>query len=110
MLSHFFLTVNVAEILISTVYDGLDVYDSTTGLNKMTATYAADTWHYTAGNGIDLHHALIGKDIRGGKAGQGVICNPQHGFGISGGIMGTIANIGIGSMYWDLNVFAHEVG
>ena len=110
MLSHFFLTVNVAEILISTVYDGLDVYDSTTGLNKMTATYKADTWHYTAGNGIDLHHALIGKDIRGGKASQGVICNPQNGFGISGGIMGTIANTGIGSMYWDLNVFAHEVG
>ena len=99
---------NVAEILLSTLYDGNDVTDMYTGLSKMITHYGSNTWHYTAGDGIDLHHALLHKFLGGGLANLGTICDPETGFGITGGITGTINDIG--PMYWDVYVFAHEVG
>ena len=99
---------NVVEIALSPLYDSGDVKDTSTGLAKMKDTYGAPTWHYTDGNGIDLHHALLHRYLGGGRAFLGAICDPQIGFGISSGIAGTISDIG--SMYWDLFVFAHEVG
>ena len=99
---------NVAEITVSTLYDGSDVTDTLTGLTKMRNYYGSSMWNYTTSNGIDLHHALLHRYLGGGRATLGAICDPEEGFGISGGIVGTISNIG--SMYWDLYVFAHEVG
>ena len=99
---------NVAEITVSTLYDGSDVTDTLTGLTKMRNYYGSSMWNYTTSNGINLQHALLHKNLGGGRAILWGICDPEQGFGISGSIDGTIGDIG--SMYWDIYVFAHEVG
>ena len=100
--------VNVVEVAQTAIYDGIT---TTIGvLDLMESTYGRDAWHYTSGNGIDLHHALLGNpDLRGGVANLRTVCNPQWGFGMSGNVAGSISNIG-GTVYWDLVVVAHELG
>ena len=50
-------------------------------------------------NGVDLHHALLRRDLGGGLAWVGKICSPYWGFGLSTGIRGDMSRIGTGSMY-----------
>ncbi len=97
---------------MSSVYDDAAITTSTQALDEMKATYGSSSgWHYTTGEGTDLHHGLLYKGIGGGKADVGVICNPETGFGVSGGIVGTVGPTpNVGPMYWDIYVFAHEVG
>ena len=72
-------------------------------LNTMRARYARTSWHYTSPSGIqpDLHHGLLGKELGGGVAYGGVICNPSWGFGVSGGLMGTNVSMGNAAL-WDM--------
>ena len=76
-----------------------------TALDTMIATYGRTSWHYTSPSGIkpDLHHALLGKDLGGGVAYVGVICNPGVGFGVSGGISGAFVSMGNAAI-WDMTV------
>ncbi|KAL7470486.1 hypothetical protein ACHAXS_010742 [Conticribra weissflogii] len=91
--------------------DHNNVYDSATStseaLDIMTETYASDEgWHYTDGFGIDLHHAMLGNNLNGGKAYVGVICRSDGGFGVSTGMRGNAQNIA----FWDVWVVLHEIG
>ena len=89
-----------------------DIYDNasnaTDALLIMQKKYGNDqgNWHVS---GINLHHALLGKLNAEGIAYVDQICNSNFGFGINGGVIGNIDDLGQG-MYWDLYVFSHEVG
>ena len=62
-------------------------------------------WHYTSPDGIkpDLHHALLSKNLGGGIAYIGVICNSTVGFGLSAELSGDYLNIG-NAIVWDILV------
>lgn len=91
--------VHVAHVALTNLYDSTT--DTATALNIMKTTYGdADAWHYTDGSGIDLHHGIIGRSIGGGRASLDAICDSEQGFGISGGVDGSLGNI----QAWDLYV------
>lgn len=77
-------------------------------LNIMTQKYGNATWHYTQGHGVDLHHALLGKDLKGGAAWIGTVCDSKWGFGVSSKIEGNTTLSGM--TLWDLYIVAHEIG
>ncbi len=90
---------HVAHVALTNLYD--NTTDTSTALNIMETTYGSeDAWHYTDGFGIDLHHGIIGKSIGGGRASLDAICDSAQGFGISGGVDGSLNNI----QAWDLYV------
>jgi hypothetical protein len=99
--------VNVVKVVLTANYD--DITSSTAALDHMESIFGGTKWHYTDGNGIDLHHALLGRSIGGGVASLGAVCNPQSGFGVSSGVDGNKNNID-GYVYWDLYVIAHGLG
>ena len=102
--------VHVQAISLSNAYDKANT--PLEALNIMSSRFASENWHYTGGGGIDLHHALLGRDLGGGMAYGGdysVICEPWWGYGVSGNIMGHITDIN-GGVFWDIFVFAHEIG
>ena len=95
----------IVEIKETDLYD--DAVDSKDAVDIMQNTYANNTnWHTS---GINLHIALLGKDLGGGIAYRGGVCKPNAGFAVSSGIIGTGTNVGQG-MYWDIFVTAHELG
>ena len=95
----------VVQIKETNIYNGAT--NSTTALGIMKATYADnENWHTS---GINLHIALLGKDLGGGIAYVGGVCRPNIGFAVSGDLIGTGANLGQG-MYWDIYITAHELG
>ncbi|KAL7533372.1 hypothetical protein ACHAXR_005194, partial [Thalassiosira sp. AJA248-18] len=104
---------NVLKIDINGIYDVETVTTARNALDLMKATYAdANTWHFIDPDTSvvpDLHHALLGKNLGGGIAYIDAVCNSNWGYGVSGGIVGTISDID-GSTYWDILVFAHEIG
>ena len=97
---------NVVEIKVTDIYDNAST--ASDALAIMREEYANDqgTWHVP---GINLQHALLGKLKAEGIAYVDQICNSNFGFGINGGVVGNIDDIGP-TMYWDMNVFSHEVG
>jgi cysteine-rich repeat protein len=56
----------------------------------------------------DIVHFISGKDVQGGVAYVGAICNRSYGFGVSQ-VNGTF-NLADPSTVWDVLVFTHEVG
>jgi len=103
-------SVHVQAITLSYAYDAAAT--SAQALTIMSNRFASENWHYTTGGGVDLHHALLGRDLGGGMAYGGdypVICEPWWGYGVSGGIAGTAADLN-GEIFWDIFVFAHEMG
>ncbi|KAL7505444.1 hypothetical protein ACHAXN_002933 [Cyclotella atomus] len=71
---------NVAFVDLNSVYD-LSTCTSD-ALTIMRTTYAASTWHHP----VNLHHALLGRDLRGGIAYIGVLCRSDYGFGLTASI------------------------
>ena len=102
----FIYIVSVTEIKVTGIYDNAS--NATDALLIMQEKYGNDqgNWHVSA---INLHHALLGKLKAEGVAYFDAICNSNFGFGVNGGVIGNIDDIGQG-MFWDLNVFSHEVG
>ena len=75
-------------------------------LDAMRGIYGSTVgWHYTSPSGIkpDLHHALLGKSIGGGRAGKGVICDPSLGFGMSSSLKGNFVSMD-NAVVWDIYV------
>ena len=66
---------------------------------------SAAGWHYTSPEGIqpDLHHALLSRDLGGGIAYLGQICNSDYGFGLSTTLSGDYASMG-SAVVWDMMV------
>jgi hypothetical protein len=94
---------NILHINLNRNYDS--AINSGTALDTMRARYGRTSWHYTSPSGIkpDLHHALLGKNLGGGMAYVGVICNPDGGFGVSSGISGAFVSMGNAAI-WDMTV------
>mmetsp|Transcript_20584 Transcript_20584/g.30541 ORF Transcript_20584/g.30541 Transcript_20584/m.30541 type:complete len:371 (-) Transcript_20584:1423-2535(-) len=63
--------------------------------------------HYRSGSnwapGVELHHALLGRNLGGGVAYLGVICNTDYGYGVSAGITGQYQGPA-GVVMWDITV------
>ena len=70
----------------------------------MRMNYSGEEWH---SKGVDLHHALLGS-VGGGIAYIGVLCRPDFGFGLTGGIKGNFESLD-SSVVWDMKSFMHEV-
>ena len=101
--------VNVVTIVVSDIYNNAN--NATEALGIMVEEYGGKNWNYTAEE-INLHHALLGPlgtGPQGGIAYVGAICRSNTGFGVNGGISGTIADIGQG-MYNDMYLVMHELG
>jgi hypothetical protein len=79
---------------------------TTDALSIMRSAFAGSDWHY---NNVDLHHALLAKDLGGGIAYVGALCNSNYGFGLSANLAGNFDGLGA-STVWDLTVVAHELG
>jgi len=85
------------------------IYDAETStsnaLTRMRTEYAAGSWHYTDGAGVkpDLHHLLMGKNLGGGIAYVGVLCNSNYGFGLSASLNGNFVSMS-NSVVWDMMV------
>jgi hypothetical protein len=98
---------HVLHINLNNNYEG---YSSTGSvLDEMRSLYGdADVWHYTSPSGIkpDLHHALLGESIGGGKAGVGVICDPLRGFGMSSSLKGNFVSMD-SAIVWDMVVVSN---
>jgi len=58
----------------------------------------------------DLVHAILGRNLGGGVAYLGQICNTNYGLGVSAGITGTYKIGSPKAMVWDIVVVAHELG
>ena len=71
----------------------------------MVARYGRTSWHYTSPSGVkpDLHHALLGKDLKGGIAYVGVICREDYGFGLSASLSGSYRSMS-NAVVWDMMV------
>ena len=86
-------------------------YDATTGtsaaLTQMRNIYSSQGFSYYPG--IDLHHALLSKNLGGGIAYLGVLCNSLYGFGLSASLSGNFLSMD-NAVVWDMMVFMHEVG
>lgn len=99
---------HVAHIALTSMYD--DETDSLDALEKMKTEYGhPSTFHYKDGFGMDLHHALLGRDVGGGIAYPGTICNSRYGFGLSSNLKGSFEALDLATM-WDLSVMMHEIG
>ena len=97
---------HVLHISLTTAYNSMT--DTSTALDAMTAKFGRSStvgWHYTSPTGIkpDLHHALLNRDLGGGRASLGVICSSSSGFGVSGGIVGNFVSMGNAAV-WDMMV------
>lgn len=56
-----------------------------------------------------ITHLLSGKNLGGGVAYLGVLCNASFGYGVTGNINGSF-NPAAPSAVWDINAVAHEIG
>jgi len=85
--------------------------NSKSALDKMRSIYGNSngTWHYNEGNGVDLHHAILGKRLNGGIAFVKSVCSSDYGFGISPNMRGSFLSLDF-STVWDTSVLAHEIG
>ncbi len=95
---------NVHQIATTNVYD--NIKSASDGLSIMKKNWAGNKWGY---DDVDLHHAVLGKDLGGGIAYVGVICNKNYGFGVSTSVKGSFTNMNAG-VTWDSMVFTHEIG
>lgn len=102
------MIVNVAHIALTNLYD--DLTSNSEALKKMLEEYSDPfEWHYKEGNGVDIHHALLGRNVGGGIAYIGTVCNPGYGFGLSSDLRGNFESLDLATM-WDLSVMMHEIG
>ena len=86
---------HVLHIDLNTNYDASA--NTMEALTAMRSKYArTDGWHYTSPSGImpDLHHALLSRNLGGGIAYLGTICNPNYGFGLSASLNGNYRRMG----------------
>jgi hypothetical protein len=79
--------------------ESLDPYSSAAtsleAVELMRLKYNSANSPSTFGGGdgeIDIHHGLFGKDLGGGIAYQGTLCNKDYGFGVSAGLLGQFNN------------------
>jgi hypothetical protein len=95
---------HVHTIKISTLYDSAT--STSNALDIMRSNYGAGSWHTV---GVDIHHALLGKDLGGGIAYLGVICDAGYGYGLTASIGGNFVSLSQ-RVVWDLKAFMHELG
>jgi hypothetical protein len=79
---HTHLTIQHLQIYSTTALDPYSgASNSQNALNIMRSNYAGD--NFGEGDGeIDIHHAFLGKNLGGGIAYLGVLCDKSYGFGL----------------------------
>lgn len=94
---------HVLHVSVNQNYDS--AANTEEALDTMSSIYSRTSWHYTSREGIqpDLHHALLRKNLGGGRAMLGVICSPEFGFGVSSGISGTYQSMSQ-AVVWDMSL------
>jgi hypothetical protein len=95
---------HVNTIKLSTLYDA--AVSTSDALGIMKNNYGGSTWHT---EGVDVQHALLGKNLGGGIAYIGVLCNSGWGFGLTAGLSGSFLSLDQ-RVVWDLKAFMHEIG
>ena len=82
--------------------------DTASALNRMISIYGRTSWHFQK---TDLHHGLLGRNMGGGRAVLGALCNPNNGFGLSTALQGNFSQMS-SAVVWDFMVvsllFAHR--
>lgn len=89
---------NVLHIAVNSNYASFT--GTSPALDRMLAIYSKPSWHFPK---TDLHHALLGRNMGGGLAYVGVLCNSSHGFGLSTGLQGNYSQMG-NAVVWDFMV------
>ena len=74
---------HVLDITLTNRYDAIT--NTGDALTVLKTAYETDNWT----PGAALHHALIGRNLGGGIAYVGAVCNQGFGFGVSGSLSGT---------------------
>ena len=95
---------NVLHIDLNSNYESAAT--SLEALQIMRSKFArSGGWHYASPSGVqpDLHHALLSRDLGGGIAYLGGLCNPTYGFGLSGSLSGNYRGMG-NALVWDMMV------
>ena len=97
---------NVLHINLNNNYDNSAT--TSDALHYMRNTFGRTSsvgWHYTSSTGVkpDLHHALLSKNMGGGIAYVGVICDSDYGFGLSASLSGNYVSMG-NAVVWDMMV------
>jgi cysteine-rich repeat protein len=94
---------------------GASPADPWTGSDTIDALNEVQEYWLDPGHGMDviagsrdLVHFVSGKDVSGGVAYIGAICNETYGFGVSQ-VFGSF-NLASPATLWDVLVFTHEVG
>lgn len=96
---------HIKEVAVTASYD--DITDTGVALDLMKTIHAGNARFE---NGIDLHHASLETDMAGGRASLAAVCGPNDGYGVSTGIADSLSDINNGQVYWNIFVFAHELG
>ena len=78
-------------------------------LNIMRQKWGADNGNWGPDN-VDLHTLLMGKDLKGGVAYVGVVCNKNYGLSVSASLKGGFPGGPNAQMVWDSMVTMHELG
>lgn len=86
-----------------------DPWTATSGTSSVLYEFR-DHWTTNMG-GVDrtIAHMLSGKDLGGGIAYLGVLCNESYGYGVSTSLNGDF-NIDSPGIVWDILVVSHEIG
>ena len=95
---------NVLHIDLNSNYESAT--SSGGALQIMRSKFArSGGWHFASPSGVqpDLHHALLSRNLGGGIAYLGVLCNPTYGFGLSGSLSGNYRGMG-NALVWDMMV------
>ena len=99
---------HVLHINLSTNYES--AASTSAALTTMRTIFArtGGNWHYTSPSGVkpDLHHALLSKNLGGGKAYLGVICDSDYGFGLSASLSGSYRSLS-NAVVWDMVVVSY---
>ena len=94
---------NILHVAVNSNYDSFT--DTLTALNRVKAIYGRSSWHFP---NADLHHALLGRNMGGGIAWMGVLCNPSFGFGLSLDMQGNYSQMG-NAVVFDFVVVSYQL-
>ena len=91
---------NVLHVAVNSNYASFT--DTKTALDRMTAIYGAGrtSFHFPK---ADLHHAVLGRAMGGGRAYLGALCSPTRGFGLSTEMQGNYSQMS-SAVVWDFSV------
>ncbi|KAL7527967.1 hypothetical protein ACHAXR_004386, partial [Thalassiosira sp. AJA248-18] len=96
---------NVVGIEETDIFESEDIKTLRDGLRTMRHHYKGTM----GSDGVNLVHAMLGKDMGGGIAFIDTVCDSSWGVGLSSGLRGIMDDLDEEAMH-DAHMFAHEIG